>query len=224
MFSELPTRYEFINHIFTFGLDMYWRKKTAEVAVSEKKGLFLDICTGTGEMAFEIAKMAGEDVKIIAVDFCLPMLRKAKEKGDSVSFIMGEAENLPFHDETFDLITISFATRNINTDRKNLLSCLKEFRRVLKGKGKFLNLETTQPESKIGRFFFHAYLKTFVEPLGKWISGSRGAYRYLSRTIHNFYEAEELKNLLEEAGFSNVIYTRFFPGIVALHMAEKQDY
>lgn len=217
IFSAIPDKYELINHILTFGFDIYWRKKSAKLAVREGT-LFLDVCTGTGEMALNLT---GGKRKVVALDFCFPMLEIARRKDSKIRFVIGDAGMLPFHDETFDVITISFATRNINVNRENLIKCFKEFRRILKRGGNFFNLETTQPFSRIWRCSFHAYVKIFVKKIGSLISGSEIAYKYLAHTIPRFYDAEEFRDILYESGFSNVCYKRFFPKIVALHIAEK---
>jgi len=217
IFSEIPDKYEIVNHILTFGLDIYWRRKSARLA-SEEGVLFLDVCTGTGEMALNLVR---KGKRVVALDFCFPMLEIARRKDSEINFIIGDAGRLPFHDETFDVITISFATRNINVNRENLLNCFREFRRVLKRGGKFFNLETTQPFGRLWRWIFHFYVKVFVKKIGSLISGSEPAYNYLSHTIPRFYDSEELKNILYQSGFSNVSYKRFFPFIVALHIAEK---
>lgn len=219
IFSEIHDKYEIVNHIVTLGLDIYWRRKGAKFVIREGGGLFLDVCTGTGEMALTLAENGKR--KVIALDFCFPMMKRGKERNPSINFVMGEAEKLPFKDETFNAITISFATRNINVNRENLLKCFREFRRVLKKGGKFFSLETTQPQKKIWRFIFHLYVKKIVKPVGSFISGSGPAYTYLSRTIPDFYDAEELRKILFDAGFSRVSYRKFFPGVVALHIAEK---
>lgn len=221
IFSEIHQKYEIVNHILTFGLDIYWRRKSARLATKKDGKLFLDICTGTGEMAWNIKKFGRNNCKVIALDFCYSMLERAKSKRNSMLFIAGDVANLPFPDEIFDIVTISFATRNLNFKKDNLIKCLIEIKRVLKKGGRFFNLETTQPEIKFGKMLFHAYVKIFVKPLGSFISGSEPAYKYLSWTIPKFYDAEELKKILKEAGFSRVFYKKFFPGVVALHIAEK---
>lgn len=220
IFSQIYKTYEIVNHLLTFGLDIYWRKKCTEFVLKEGGKLYLDVCTGTGEMASKLANN-GKNKKIIALDFCLPMLKKAKAKNPHINFVIGEAEKLPFKSGTFHAITISFATRNINVNKENLIRCFKEFRGALVKGGKFFNLETTQPEKKLGKLLFHFYVKKLVQPIGFFISGSEPAYKYLARTIPNFYDSEELKKILFEAGFSNVVYKKFFPGVVALHIAEK---
>lgn len=184
---------------------------------------YLDVCCGTGEMAANLKHGAESDALIVALDFNFQMLQTAasKKRSNKISFVRADAALLPFRDASFDTITISFATRNLNTDAGNLNKCLIDFRRVLKSGGRFFNLETTQPQSAFIRYFYHLYVKLFIKPVGTLISGSKAGYTYLSRTIPRFYFAEELEKILRDAGFSSVKAKRFFPGIVAMHESTK---
>lgn len=223
IFSEVPKTYDAINYITTFGLDIIWRKKLAKLAAGYGGGRFLDLCTGTGETAILVKKYAQNSAVIYAADFSLPMLEAAlqKPKAEGIEFVLSDIKNLSFPDNSFDAATISFATRNINISRETLLAAFKEFRRVLKPGGHFLNLETSQPSLPLIRKLFHAYVKLIVRPLGILISGSQKAYTYLSKTIPLFYPAEELKTLLEEAGFKEVNFKKFTFGIAAIHQGKK---
>lgn len=224
LFSEVSDTYELVNHVLTFGLDILWRRKAA-LEASKRGGLYwMDVCTGTGEMVFNLSRLADKKkVKIISLDFCHPMLLKAQEKKHSpnVYFTLGEAHSLPFPDEIFDLITISFATRNININKDILKVHLKEFYRVLKPGGYFVNLETSQPSIHIIQRFFHLYVKTLVKPLGLLLSGSKSGYTYLAYTIPRFYPPDELSSIIQEAGFSHVSYRSLFFGVAAIHKAIK---
>ncbi|MFQ5888184.1 MAG: ubiquinone/menaquinone biosynthesis methyltransferase, partial [Candidatus Hydrothermarchaeales archaeon] len=189
IFSEVANTYELVNHVLTFGLDIYWRKKAARQAAKADGLYWLDVCSGTGEMAQNLALRADEKVKIISVDFCYQMLIKAAErKGEAkIFFAEADAKHLPFPEETFDLVTISFATRNINPRQEFLSSHLREFHRLLKPGGRFVNLETSQPRSRLLRKLFHFYIKLTVKPIGSLLSGSKAGYSYLSYTIPRFY-------------------------------------
>ena len=151
------------------------------------------------------------------------MLSRAREKNSkrNILFVEAEAKYLPFPDETFDLITISFATRNINPNQEYLASHLREFHRVLKRGGRFVNLETSQPPLQLVRKLFHLYIKLTVKPIGFLISGSRAGYSYLYYTIPRFYSAEDFSSLLYQAGFNRVDWRRFFLGVSAIHVAVK---
>ena len=223
IFSEVSGTYELVNHVLTFGLDILWRKKAAREAAKAGGYYWLDVCSGTGEMAQNLSRISDGKVKIVSVDFSFPMLAKASEKKliPNVSFALAEAVTQPFPDETFNLITISFATRNINTRKETLKNYLVEFHRVLKPGGYFVNLETSQPSSKIIRRLFHLYIKLTVKPVGSLLSGYKPAYSYLSFTIPRFYPPEEFSSLLYQARFARVTYKALLFGISAIHTAIK---
>jgi len=224
IFADVSDRYELANHVLTFGLDILWRRRAARIAVRDGVDLCLDVCCGTGEMGELICRLAGKGVKIVLLDFCLPMLQEASRKphAEEMMFVLADAGALPFRDETFDLITTSFATRNINTSRSDLIKRFKEFHRVLKGGGHFINLETSQPSSDLVRQLFHGYVNLFVRKIGRAISGWEAPYRYLSKTILRFYDADELAEIMREAGFADVIKFRMSFGVAAIHEAIKR--
>ena len=136
---------------------------------------------------------------------------------------MADVSHLPFRDNSFDAITISFATRNLNINHDNLLKCLREFHRVLKPSGQFVNLETSQPKFAPIRWMFHLYVKATVGPIGRLVSGSDTAYTYLSHSICHFYSAEELDEIIRQAGFCEVSFNRMLFGATTIHKAIKQE-
>lgn len=223
IFSEVPETYELVNHILTFGLDILWRKQAVKIAVKQGGKRWIDVCTGTGETASYLCRLAKNETKIYAADFSLPMLRKAKEKpeGGRIKFLLSDVENLPFPDYTFDLITISFATRNINRNQDTLIRIFKEFHRILKVDGYFVNLETSQPSFSIIRKVFHRYVKLFVVPIGSRISDSKSGYAYLANTIPRFYQAEGLTNIMHQAGFKDIRIKKLMFGAAAIHQGAK---
>lgn len=223
IYSEVFETYETINHIFTFGLDIYWRRKAAREAVKAGGDYWLDICSGTGEMALSLSHLADERTQIFSIDFSYPMLSKAIERNNkpNVFFLEAEAMHLPFPDKIFDLVTISFATRNINSKQEYLLAHLREFHRILKPAGRFVNLETSQPRLNFLRKAFHLYIRLLIKPIGSFISGSKRGYSYLSFTIPRFYSSEEFSSLLYKAGFRHVRCQEQLFGISAIHVATK---
>ncbi|MEW6026721.1 MAG: ubiquinone/menaquinone biosynthesis methyltransferase [Planctomycetota bacterium] len=225
LFSGIPSTYELINHILTLGFDTPIRRYTAKLAATGNTQRILDVCTGTGEMARYLSKHINNGNLIMASDFTLPMLKYAQKKNVSaIRFANADSVRLPFKDNTFDVVTISFATRNINVSRRNLIGCLKEFHRVLKPGGRFVNLETSQPRSTLLRRLLHLFVRTFVRPVGTLISGSRPAYVYLSQTIPRFYDADELAGIVLEAGFRECKYEHLMGGIAAIHQGIKKPY
>ncbi len=223
IYSEVAGTYELVNHVLTFGFDIRWRKWVAQSAAKLKGRKILDVCCGTGEMALSLSKAAVENVEIYLVDFSFPMLDKARQRKykSYTSFILADANALPYKDCTFDLITISFAIRNLNTRKDILLAHLKEFYRILKPGGTFINVETSQPSFPALRKVFHFYIKSIVRPVGTIISGSQSGYRYLAYTIPRFYSANELSFILRSVGFSQVDHTNKLGGIAAIHEAVK---
>ncbi|MHA2047183.1 MAG: ubiquinone/menaquinone biosynthesis methyltransferase [Candidatus Thorarchaeota archaeon] len=223
IFSEVPDTYELVNHVLTFGLDIFWRKKIAKIATESKGPRFLDICTGTGETAVNLLRLSTDGALVVAADFSDPMIRKLEEKPESnrIHLTLADASSLPFPNNTFDAITISFATRNISVNDDFRLRCFTEFHRVLKPGGVFVNIETTQPPSRFIRRLFHWYVRAFVRPMANSISDSKASYAYLMNSILNFCDADELKNSIKQAGFSQVQYDLLLFGIVAVHKATK---
>jgi demethylmenaquinone methyltransferase/2-methoxy-6-polyprenyl-1,4-benzoquinol methylase len=223
VFSEVAHLYELVNHVLTLGLDIPWRKRAAEMAASGGGTLWLDVCGGTGEMAADLMNLAANDTRIIVSDFSIPMISRAVKKGklSKATFSLADSQQLPFPDNTFDLIVISFATRNITPTCEKLTKFLREFHRILKPGGRFVNLETSQPSSMPIRIAFHLYTKQVVKLVGKMISGSKTGYAYLAHTISRFFNAEALSDMLYESGFSNVKYVEMTFGTVAIHRAVK---
>lgn len=221
IFSEIPARYERVNHALTFGLDMLWRRAAAKAAVDAGGSRFLDVCTGTGETALLVARGAAPDSFVAGADFTPAMMREGRGKRgrDRIVFVAAEAAALPFPDGAFDAVTISFATRNLNVSRTGLLAAFMEFRRVLRPGGLFVNLETSQPPSPAVRAAFRFYAGRVVGRVGRIMAGSPSGYAYLSNTLRSFYGAEELAAVIEEAGFARVSFRRRALGVVALHIA-----
>ncbi len=223
IFSEVARFYELVNHVLTFGLDIPWRKKAAQVAALGGGILWLEVCSGTGELAVNLMKFATADTKIVLSDFSMPMISKATEKKElrGVTISLADSQQLPFPNDTFDLIAISFATRNITPTPEKLVKYLKEFHRILKPGGRFVNLETSQPSLVPIRLAFRLYAKQVVKLVGRMISGSKTGYAYLAHTVPRFFDAEGLSNILYETGFSRVSYIKMTLGAVAIHRAVK---
>ena len=227
MFTAVPLYYDRINRVVTWGMDRKWRNEAAAECVSARPEKVLDLCCGTGDLTISIALLAGKEVEVSGVDYSLPMLEIATEKvkhlaeGKKITLVHGDASNLPFPSGHFDCIGISFAFRNL-TYRNPLVQChLAEVLRVLKPGGRFVIVETSQPDFKLIRRCFHFYLRWFAFRLGYFLSANRGAYQYLAESASQFYTHEGLKEMLLKAGFGQVNYRQLFLGVVAIHIAVK---
>ena len=223
VFSEVPTTYERINHVLTLGFDTIWRKKAVRIAVKAGGSHWVDVCTGTGETAAYLSRFAPEGTNVSAVDLSPEMMAEARKKPEAknINFVIADVKELPFEDESIDLITISFATRNINLNKEALIKSFSEFHRVLKPGGRFVNLETSQPPTGFIKILFHLFIKLFVKQIGSKMSGSMSGYLYLSKTIPKFYTAKELADILHQVGFSDVTFKRLLFGVAAIHQGTK---
>lgn len=215
--------YEKANSFLTFGLDRYWRRKAALMARETAPGAAsaLDACCGTGDFTLALRKAFGPALKLTGADLSGAMLSAARPKDPSITFVQAEAKALPFPDGSFDLVAISFATRNLNIDRERLLAALREFRRVLRPGGVFLNLETTRPANPLLWLPMKLYVGTVIGLLNLLSPKSRSSYTFLRNTILNYYPAAGFSALLSEAGFTRPSHRALFPGAVAVHTARR---
>jgi demethylmenaquinone methyltransferase / 2-methoxy-6-polyprenyl-1,4-benzoquinol methylase len=226
MFNEVPGRYDLMNRILTLNQDERWRKKAAGVCLDLKPARVLDLCTGTGDLALRIARMAGSDVRITASDFSQPMLDVAamkarRKKLEGIEFILADTADLPFHDNSFDVITIGFAFRNLTWKNKYAGLYLSEILRTLKPGGSFIIAESSQPANTLLRIGFRIYLKIFVQGIGGLLSGHPKAYRYLAVSARDYYKPTEVKELLLKHGFTGFWHSSLLGGSAAIYTARK---
>jgi demethylmenaquinone methyltransferase/2-methoxy-6-polyprenyl-1,4-benzoquinol methylase len=227
IFTAVPPHYDLVNRIGTLGMDKRWRRLAAQACLETKPRRILDIGCGTGDLTINIARLASKDIEIVGLDYSLPMLERARYKaekagvGKSIRFIEGEASHLPFPDASFDVAAISFAFRNLTYKNPVCRQHLAEVLRILKPGGRYVIVESSQPENGFIRACFHLYMRAFVKPMGLIISGNRGAYRYLSESTIKYYSPREVRDLLTSAGFREVKYRPLFFGAAGIHVAVK---
>ncbi len=221
MFSAISERYDFLNTLFSFGMDSSWRRELVKIAIEKEPIKILDIAAGTGKVAFEIGRKK-RDCECFCLDPSMRMLMRAIERcpeelRSCMHFISGVAEALPFSANKFDAVTVAFGVRNF----ADLETGLKEIFRVLKPGGRLAILEFSMPDNLIPRFFYNLYLG-YVIPLTGWLFSKSRAYFYLRDTIKKFPRDEELKRVLERIGFVNVLYHKYTTGVVACYSGEKK--
>jgi len=227
MFTTVPRHYDLVNNVITWSLDERWRKKAATECLASQPEKALDLCCGTGDLAIYLAQLSQNNVELTGLDYSQPMLdianAKAQKAGveNRISFIYGDAASLPFPDEHFDSVGISFAFRNLTYKNPLVTQYVAEVVRVLKPGGKFVIVETSQPRSKLIRKLFHLYLRWFAFGMGYLISGNKGAYYYLAESAARFYTPGEIEELLLSAGFRQVRYQPILFGAVGTHIAVK---
>ncbi len=222
VYRNIPRRYESTNHLLTFGLDMIWRRIAADIAVrAARGGTWLDMCSGTGETSLLLSRRSPAGTAVISADFSVPMLREGIRRRGSEALVpaAASADALPFPAGTFDLVTVTFAARNLRSRSGLFAGSLREIRRILKPGGVFVNLETSQPEAAPVRSILHTYAGLVIGRLGKTLTGEKEGYAYLSGSIRSFPGPAALASEISEAGFSRVTWQQLMFGVVAIHTA-----
>ena len=223
MFDEVSSNYDFLNRILTFGLDIRWRIKVVKIvnnhSENKENKKFLDIATGTGDLAIMLAKI--KDSKIIGLDISKGMLdvgiKKVKDKNldKQIDMVLGDSEKLPFNDDTFDAITVGFGVRNF----EDLDLGLQEIHRVLKKDGVFVVLETSQPEKFPMKQLFKFYSKYVIPTVGGLFSKDKKAYDYLPESAAKFPYGKAFNNILRKNGFNKAINNPVAFGISTIYTA-----
>lgn len=224
MFGEIAGRYDFFNHFLSMGFDFYWRKsaiQTLRDTIQEKqKPKILDIACGTGDLAFEaIKQIPGADVT--GSDITLPMLdlfrKKIEKRGLKMKVEEGDVEDLKYPDNSFDAVTIGFATRNFT----NLDIAFREIHRVLKPGGVFINLELARPRVFPMKQLYKLYFDAILPGMASMMSKHNSAYRYLPDSLRRFPDLEPLAEIITNAGFKSATWKTLTAGIVSVHIGVK---
>jgi demethylmenaquinone methyltransferase / 2-methoxy-6-polyprenyl-1,4-benzoquinol methylase len=208
MFAGIAPRYDVTNSVLSLGLHHRWRRRLVKLAQPPKAGSVLDVATGTGDLAFEFKKAVGPKGRVIGLDFCAPMLDRAREKAKEtktkVEFQEGDALDLPFKDATFDVASIAFGVRNVDDAAK----CLKELARVVRPGGRVAVLEFGQPGG-VGKWPYRMYSGLVVPVVGGLLTGRWKAYRYLHETSSRFPSGPRFIGLMEQT--NRFVETRALP-------------
>lgn len=221
MFDTISGGYDGMNRVISFGIDVKWRKKVLKLVSDTKPETILDIATGTGDLAILMAQSGAK--KIVGVDISKGMLevgrKKVAEKNldDRITLEFGDSEALPFEDNSFDAITVSFGIRNFESLEQGLSQIL----RVLKPGGIFVILETSVPEKTPFRQGYNFYSKRILPLLGRLFSRDDSAYAYLSESASVFPYGEKLNNILRKIGFIDVVSRPQTFGVATIYTATK---
>jgi demethylmenaquinone methyltransferase/2-methoxy-6-polyprenyl-1,4-benzoquinol methylase len=222
MFDNISRKYDFLNHFLSFGIDHYWRRKTISILKNESPQLILDVATGTGDLAFSAHKRL-KPKKIIGLDISKGMLDvgrikiKKKNLEDSLEFIYGDSENIPFEDNYFDAVMVSFGVRNF----EDLNAGLKEIHRVLKPSGRLLVLEFSKPKKFPIKQSYYLYSNFILPFFGKLISKDKSAYTYLPESVAAFPEGEDFLGQLSKVSFKDSFHKQLSGGIASIYSAKK---
>nr|WP_321451665.1 bifunctional demethylmenaquinone methyltransferase/2-methoxy-6-polyprenyl-1,4-benzoquinol methylase UbiE [uncultured Carboxylicivirga sp.] len=223
MFNNIASKYDFLNHFLSMGIDKIWRKKAINLLKTIPDPLILDVATGTGDLAIEANKRL--NCKVTGVDISVEMLKVAQEKlekrglTDRISVQEGDSENLPFETNTYDAVMVAFGVRNF----ENLGKGLAEMCRVLKPGGKMVVLEFSKPVYFPFKQLYLFYFKYILPWLGGVISNDKAAYTYLPESVLSFPDGENFDNELRLAGMTPIKRYKQTLGIATIYLSEKQQ-
>jgi demethylmenaquinone methyltransferase/2-methoxy-6-polyprenyl-1,4-benzoquinol methylase len=217
LFDNIAPTYDLLNHLLSMGRDIYWRKMAVR-KLSGLEGWILDIATGTGDVAIEMARQYDHQRKVFGLDFSEPMIRKARQKlsqkglSRTITLSLGDALSLPFRENTFSAAMIAFGLRNI-VEKERALS---EMVRVIKRDGRVIVLEFTFPQKGLMRRIYPIYFQRVLPRVGGLISGDRGAYAYLPESVFHFASVENYVGIMRKAGLGEVSSQALTGGVASI--------
>lgn len=221
MFNNIAPKYDFLNHVLSLGIDILWRKKAVKILKTIKPTNVLDIACGTGD--FSIENLNSGAKRVVGLDISSGMvevgIKKIKKTGleDKVELIVGDSEDMPFEDASFNGITVGFGVRNF----QNLEKGLSEMHRVLTKNGKVIILEFSKPKKFPIKQLYFFYFKYILPKIGRLISKDQTAYNYLPDSVNAFPDGERFTSILEKVGFTD---TKIIPcsfGIASIYVGTK---
>lgn len=228
MFDAISPTYDFLNHLLSAEMDRLWRRTLAKRVLASQPQRILDVCTGTGDVIFAIAKQAKKQElspQYVGADFSLAMLRQAHEKSRrqgalscSPTFIRADTLHLPFPEKSFDLVTVAFGLRNV----ENLERALQELARVTRPGGQLAVLEFSNPRMPVVRRLYHIYFHHILPAIGWLISGTK-AYLYLPKSVSKFPDGKEFATIMDRCGWINVAVTPLTGGIATLYLGNRSS-
>ena len=222
MFDTISNEYDDLNRVISFGIDIKWRKKVVQIISKKKPKNILDIATGTGDLAINLTKTDASE--IIGLDISEGMLKVGRKKilkkqlDSTIKMVIGDSENLPYENNSFDAISVAFGVRNF----ENLEIGLAEILRVLKPKGLLVVLETSVPIKFPFKQGYYIYTKVLLPMIGRLFSKDKLAYRYLSESASKFPYGQAFNNILNKIGFINSTAIPQTFGVATIYTATKK--
>lgn len=224
MFAEIAGKYDRMNHLLSLNTDRWWRRRTVRLVPPRSEAPILDVCTGTGDLAFAYYRAGRGIAPVVGVDFCCEMLDIAEEKKqryhatDAISFFEADAQHLPFEDDRFQIVSVAFGLRNVaDTDQG-----LREMVRVCQPGGRIAVLEFTLPRRQPFRGLYGWYFRQVLPRIGQWLArNEQSAYCYLPESVGDFPQYEVLTERMVAAGLREA---RFYPltfGVATLYVGVK---
>lgn len=223
MFSRLARRYDLINDVMSFGMHRRWKRRTVELGLeSPSRPLrWLDLCCGTGDMAFLAQRLAGQRaVRVTGLDFTLPMLAVAQKRrpaeASTASFAQGDALRLPFRDRSFDVVSVGYGLRNL----ADIPRGLAEMRRVLAPGGRVVVLDFGKPDNPVASALYWGFLKIVMPLMGWLFHRDPDTYAYIPASLERYPAQRGVEALMKEVGFVNVGYENRMLGTMGINVGE----
>ena len=223
VFHSVAQRYDLMNDLMSAGIHRIWKRFTIEVSAVRTGHRVLDIAGGTGDLAARFSELVGEEGEVVLADINASMLEVGRDRlidegyHGNIRYVQADAQDLPFPDNSFDVVSIAFGLRNV-TDKSR---ALKSMLRVLKPGGRLLVLEFSKPENELINRAYDSYSFNILPRIGQLVAGDSDSYKYLAESIRMHPDQETLKDMMEEAGFLSCEYHNLTGGIVALHRGVK---
>jgi len=222
VFDTVASNYDLMNDLMSFGIHRLWKRVAIESSSLRKDSKVLDLAGGTGDMVKLMRDKVGKAGLIVLSDINRSMLEEGRDRlindgVEGINIAQIDAQFIPFKDETFDLITIAFGLRNV-TDKDK---AMRSMRRALKKGGKLIVLEFSKPTNEIFREIYDVFSFEIIPKIGELIANTEESYRYLAESIRMHPTQEELKTMMEEAGFKDCNYENLTNGVVAIHSGVK---
>lgn len=224
LFATIAPRYDLINDIQSFGLHRYWKQRLLDLTLGRPGSRALDLCCGTGDVAFALA---ARGMHTVGLDFSEPMLAVAREraqasvheKGASVRFLKGDAQKIPFPDNSFDVVTISYGLRNL----ANMELGLREMKRVAKPGGRLLILDFGKPDNFLWRSLYFSYLKRFVPVMGKVFCGDADTHGYILESLKHYAAQRGVAGSMAEMDLAQIRIINLMGGMMSINYGEKKS-
>jgi demethylmenaquinone methyltransferase/2-methoxy-6-polyprenyl-1,4-benzoquinol methylase len=223
VFQSVAAKYDIMNDVMSLGVHRLWKRFTIDCSGARAGHKVLDLAGGTGDLTAKFSRIVGENGKVVLADINDAMLKVGRDKlrdlgiVGNVEYVQANAEELPFPDNTFDIITIAFGLRNV-TDKDKALASMY---RVLKPGGRLLVLEFSKPTNDMLSKAYDLYSFHLLPKIGQLVANDSESYQYLAESIRMHPEQDVLKSMMESAGFEQTTYHNLTAGIVALHRGFK---
>lgn len=225
MFAEIAPRYDFLNHFLSLNIDRYWRRRTLDLLDPKPGDPFLDVCTGTGDLALAAAKRLDRQTQVIGSDFCAEMLHFARQKQQRMqldqhplAFLEADTTRLPFENDRFQTVSVAFGLRNVVDTNEGL----KEMVRVCRPGGTVAVLEFSQPTLPVLKQLYSFYFRSVLPGIGNRIAkNSKEAYAYLPASVSQFPSGQAMADLMKQVGLEQVRFVPMTFGVATLYHGRK---